>query len=70
MAGKPGRKLVDHLTLQQARLLGQADMIVYGADIAPAIIARGRADAVRRLAEVPPDPLPNGLIVQIVREVQ
>ncbi|MBL0117137.1 MAG: siroheme synthase [Sphingomonadales bacterium] len=60
----------DHLTLQQARLLGQADMIVYGADIAPAIIARGRADAVRRFAEVPPDPLPNGLIVQIVREVQ
>ncbi|MFO1240935.1 MAG: NAD(P)-dependent oxidoreductase [Sphingomonadaceae bacterium] len=57
----------DELTLQQARWLGQADVIVHGANVAPAIVARGRADAVRSLAEVPPDPLPAGLTVQIVR---
>lgn len=58
----------DQLTLEQARLLGQADTIVHGADVAPEIVARGRADAARELGETPPDPLPRGLTVQLVRE--
>lgn len=58
----------DQLTLEQARLLGQADTIVHGADVAPEIVARGRADAARKLGETPPDPLPRGLTVQLVRE--
>lgn len=60
----------DQLTLEQARLLGQADTIVHGADISPEIVARGRADAVRRLGDTPPDPLPRGLTIQLVREKQ
>jgi len=57
----------DQLTLEQARLLGQADTIVHGADVAPRIVARARADAVRLRANAPPDPLPDGLTVQLVR---
>ena len=60
----------DQLTIEQARLLGQADTIVHGADIAPEIIARGRADAARLQQDTLPDPLPLGLTVQLVREVQ
>lgn len=60
----------DQLTLEQARLLGQADTIVYGAGVAPEIAARGRADAVRKFGDTPPDPLPDGLTVQLVREKQ
>lgn len=37
----------DDLTLRQARLLGQADVLVLETAIAPAILARARADAVR-----------------------
>ncbi|MEO1968387.1 MAG: siroheme synthase [Sphingomonadaceae bacterium] len=37
----------DDLTLKQARLLGQADCIVYEASIAPEILTRARADAAR-----------------------
>lgn len=37
----------DDLTLRQARWLGSADAILCGDDIAPAILARSRADAVR-----------------------
>lgn len=58
----------DQLTLEQARLLGQADHIVHSADIAPEIVARGRADAIRLMQADPPDPLPDGLTVQLVRE--
>ena len=58
----------DHLTLEQARLLGQADCIVHSSDVAPDILARGRADAVRLAGDMPPDPLPDGLTVQLVRE--
>jgi uroporphyrin-III C-methyltransferase/precorrin-2 dehydrogenase/sirohydrochlorin ferrochelatase len=58
----------DQLTLEQARLLGQADCIVYSADVAPEIVARGRADAIRLAGDRPPDPLPGGLTVQLVRE--
>ena len=58
----------DQLTLEQARLLGQADCIVYSSDVAAEIVARGRADAVRLAGDMPPDPLPDGLTVQLVRE--
>ncbi len=58
----------DQLTLEQARLLGQADCIVHSSDVAPGVIARCRADAVRFAGDLPPDPLPGGLTVQLVRE--
>lgn len=60
----------DALTLEQARWLGQADMIVHDPDIAPSIVARGRADAVRRIGPGLPDPLPAGLTVHLVRDRQ
>lgn len=37
----------DDLTLRDARMLGEADRIVAGADVPPAVLARGRADAER-----------------------
>ena len=37
----------DDLTLRQARLLGEADVVLHGRNIAPAILNRMRADAVR-----------------------
>jgi uroporphyrin-III C-methyltransferase/precorrin-2 dehydrogenase/sirohydrochlorin ferrochelatase len=58
----------DDLTLRQARLLAQADWIVYGAGVPAEILARGRADAVRIESEAPPAPLPGGLTVMIVRK--
>lgn len=39
----------DDLTLRAARLLGQADQVFHAADVAPAILDRARADAVRTL---------------------
>jgi uroporphyrin-III C-methyltransferase/precorrin-2 dehydrogenase/sirohydrochlorin ferrochelatase len=57
----------DGLTLEQARLLGQADTIVHTPSIAPDILARARADAVRLAADLPPTPLPPGLTVHLVR---
>lgn len=59
----------DQLTLEAARLLGQADTVVHAADIAPLILARARADAVRIEADALPDPLPAGLTLHLVREV-
>jgi len=38
----------DDLTLRQARLLGEADTVLHDADVAPAILDRARADALRR----------------------
>jgi uroporphyrin-III C-methyltransferase/precorrin-2 dehydrogenase/sirohydrochlorin ferrochelatase len=58
----------DQLTLEQARLLGQADTIVHAADVAAEIVIRGRADATRLRQDTPPIPLPAGLTVQLVRE--
>lgn len=52
----------DELTLRQARLLGVADCVLFEPDIAPAILARARADAVR--LPLPHDgALPEGLVV-------
>ncbi|WOK38189.1 bifunctional precorrin-2 dehydrogenase/sirohydrochlorin ferrochelatase [Sphingomonas sp. C3-2] len=51
----------DLLTLRAARLLGQADTVFHSKAIAPAILNRARADAVRVLAARLPDTLPEGL---------
>lgn len=51
----------DHLTLQAARLLGEADHIYHAPTIPAAILNRARADAVRHIAEAPPSDLPDGL---------
>jgi uroporphyrin-III C-methyltransferase/precorrin-2 dehydrogenase/sirohydrochlorin ferrochelatase len=59
----------DQLTLEAARLLGHADTLVHAADIAPLILARARADAVRIASDALPDPLPAGLTLHLVREV-
>jgi uroporphyrin-III C-methyltransferase / precorrin-2 dehydrogenase / sirohydrochlorin ferrochelatase len=58
----------DQLTLEVARLLGQADTLVHAPGIAPAILARARADAVRIASLVLPDPLPPGLTVQLIQK--
>ena len=55
----------DQLTLAQARLLGQADHIVHGPDVPASIVARGRSDARRWKQASLPDPLPDGLVVQL-----
>lgn len=51
----------DDLTLRAARLLGEADHIFHPAGIAPAILIRARADAVRHIADAPPADPPPGL---------
>ncbi len=51
----------DELTLRAARLLGQADFIFHHPAVAPAILTRARADAVRTEAQVPPADMPPGL---------
>ncbi len=53
----------DDLTLREARLLGQADALIAGPDVPPAILARARADAMRLSAadDVPTE----GITVQI-----
>lgn len=60
----------DQLTLELARLLGQADLILYDPAISPAILARGRADAVRCPVDQAPHPLPDGLVVRLVLGLQ
>ncbi|MEK6638496.1 MAG: NAD(P)-dependent oxidoreductase [Pseudomonadota bacterium] len=57
----------DDLTLGQARLLGQADQIVHTPAISSAILARGRADAVRSACSTPPDPPFDGIILYLER---
>jgi uroporphyrin-III C-methyltransferase/precorrin-2 dehydrogenase/sirohydrochlorin ferrochelatase len=51
----------DHLTLQAARLLGEADHIYHAPNIPAAILNRARADAVRHIANAPPSTPPEGL---------
>lgn len=57
----------DNLTLAQARLLGQADVIFHSLAIAPAILARGRADALRCACPTPPDPPFEGMVLYLER---
>lgn len=42
----------EDLTLRQARLLGEADVLLVYGDVPPAILARARADAARRVFHV------------------
>ncbi len=59
----------DALTVEQARLLGQADRIYHTPMISPAILARARADAARLPivdGSEPPDPPPPGLSLYLV----
>lgn len=58
----------DDLTLRQARWLGAADLVLHDPAVAPAILIRARADAVRHVlsADGPPEPGP-GLTVIIRR---
>lgn len=53
----------EDLTLRQARLLGEADVLLIDGDVSPAILARARADAARRAwdAELPSDTAEAGL---------
>jgi uroporphyrin-III C-methyltransferase/precorrin-2 dehydrogenase/sirohydrochlorin ferrochelatase len=44
----------EDLTLRQARLLGEADVLLLDGDVPPAILARARADAERRMFHVKP----------------
>jgi uroporphyrin-III C-methyltransferase/precorrin-2 dehydrogenase/sirohydrochlorin ferrochelatase len=56
----------DDLTLRQARLLGTADTVLFEPGIAPAILDRARADAVR-LPLPHEGPLPAGLTLVLRR---
>jgi uroporphyrin-III C-methyltransferase/precorrin-2 dehydrogenase/sirohydrochlorin ferrochelatase len=56
----------DDLTLRQARLLGMADCVMFAPGIAPAILTRARADAVR-LSLPHNGPIPEGLVVRLKR---
>ncbi len=51
----------DDLTLRAARLLGEADHIFHSAGAPAAILNRARADAVRHVADAPPNTPPPGL---------
>jgi uroporphyrin-III C-methyltransferase/precorrin-2 dehydrogenase/sirohydrochlorin ferrochelatase len=54
----------DDLTLRQARMLGQADTVLFDPRISPAILDRARADAVR--IPLPHDgPEPRGLVLTL-----
>ncbi len=58
----------DQLTLAQARLLGQADTLYHAPMIAPAILARARADAAQVACDgAVPDPPPPGLTLHLIR---
>jgi uroporphyrin-III C-methyltransferase/precorrin-2 dehydrogenase/sirohydrochlorin ferrochelatase len=58
----------DQLTLEQARLLGQADVIVFDTHVSSAILSRGRADALRLCADSVPEPQPDGLVIHLLRK--
>lgn len=58
----------DDLTLRAARLLGRADRVYHRPDIAPTILARARADAVRIAAEEMPEAGGAGLVLWLERQ--
>ncbi|MFM7027735.1 MAG: NAD(P)-dependent oxidoreductase [Chakrabartia sp.] len=53
----------DDLTLAQARLLAQADLVLHRADVPNAILNRARADAGRALCDAPPATPPEGMVL-------
>lgn len=58
----------DDLTLRQARLLGQADAVLFEAHIAPAVLDRARADAIR--LPLPHDGAVNARLVLVLRKAR
>lgn len=55
----------DDLTLREARLLGQADAVIAGPDVPPAVLARARADAMRL---APGTAVPDqGIVIDLTR---
>jgi len=57
----------DDLTLRQARLLANADVVAHARDVPTAILDRARADATRIIAPAPDHPSP-GLTVEVVMQ--
>lgn len=57
----------DDLSLRSARLLGQADRVCHHPSIAPQILARARADAVREACSAPPAGPFSGLVLYLER---
>lgn len=57
----------EDLTLRQARLLGSADAVLHDPKVAPAVLDRARADAVRRVLPYDGPELP-GLVLSIRRK--
>ena len=55
----------DDLTLREARLLGAADVIAFEVDVAPAVVARARADA-RRIVLAPGETVPEAAGLTVV----
>lgn len=55
----------DDLTLRDARMLAMADRVCHAADVPMAILDRARADAVRVMADGPPDERGEGLTVWV-----
>lgn len=55
----------DDLTLRQVRLLGSADLVLHPDDMAPAILARARADAAMRIDDGS-DSAPEGVVVRLI----
>ena len=54
----------DDLTLRQARLLGGADAVIHERGVAPEVLDRARADAVRiSIAAGEPAPRREGLVI-------
>jgi uroporphyrin-III C-methyltransferase/precorrin-2 dehydrogenase/sirohydrochlorin ferrochelatase len=59
-----GSRDPDDLTLRQARLLANADVVAHTPDVPVTILNRARADATRIIAPAPDDPAP-GLTVEV-----
>jgi uroporphyrin-III C-methyltransferase/precorrin-2 dehydrogenase/sirohydrochlorin ferrochelatase len=57
----------DDLTLAQARLLSRADTVLHDPRVAPAILDRARADAIRIACATPPDTPPRGMTIFVER---
>lgn len=55
----------DYLTLRDARMLAMADYVYHAADVPAAILDRARADAMRVIANGPPDKREEGLTVWV-----
>ncbi len=56
----------DALTLAEARLLGRADHVFHSPAVHPRILARARADAVRKAVTAPPASPPPGLSLYLL----